>query len=140
MTNGRVLELNENEAKLTGTVPFGKIMVDGIGVGDVGNVVLRDRQKLSEEGLIIIVITMDANTGTVVSGPDIISRGFVYVKESENLMEEMKSLLRQEIGKFEERNITDWTTIKTLLRDELKSYIHKKTKRDPMILPIIMEV
>jgi len=83
---------------------------------------------------------MDANTGRVVSGPDVISRGFVYVKESENLMEEIKQVLRNEIEKFEQRNITDWTTIKSLLRDELKSFIHKKTKRDPMILPIIMEI
>jgi len=83
---------------------------------------------------------MDANSGEVISGPDVISRGFVYVKESENLMEEIKQLLRQEIAKFEQKNITDWTTIKALLRDELKAYIHKKTKRDPMILPIIMEV
>ena len=83
---------------------------------------------------------MDANSGEVISGPDVISRGFVYVKESENLMEEIKQLLRQEIAKFEQKNITDWTTIKALLRDELKAYIHKKTKRDPMISPIIMEV
>lgn len=140
MTNGRVLELNEYEAKLTGTVPVGKIMVDGLGVGDVGNIVLRDRQRLSQDGLIIIVLTMDSVTGTVVAGPDVLSRGFVYVRESENLMDEIKQLLRAEILKFEEKHITDWATIKSLLRDELRDYIYKKTKRDPMILPIIMEV
>ena len=140
MTNGRVLELNEYEAKLAGTVPVGIIMVDGLGVGDVGNIVLRDRQRLSQDGLIIIVLTMDSVTGTVVAGPDVLSRGFVYVRESENLMEEIKQLLRAEILKFEEKHITDWSTIKSLLREELRDYIYKKTKRDPMILPIIMEV
>ena len=140
MTNGRILEIDENEAQLTGTVPFGKIMVDGLGVGDVGNIVLRDRQHLSQDGLIIIVLTMEASTGEVIAGPDVISRGFVYVRESENLMEDIKKILRQEILKFEERHITDWTTIKSSLRDELRDYIYKKTKRDPMILPIIMEV
>ncbi len=140
MTNGRILELNEYEAKLTGTVPVGRIMVDGLGVGDVGNVVLRDRQRLSQDGLIIIVLTMDSQTGTVVAGPDVLSRGFVYVRDSENLMEEIKKLLRAEIVKFEEKHITDWATIKGLLREELRDYIYKKTKRDPMILPIIMEI
>ena len=140
MTNGRVLELNEYDAKLTGTVPVGKIMVDGLGVGDVGNIVLRDRQRLSQDGLIIIVLTMDSTTGNVVAGPDVLSRGFVYVRESENLMEDIKQLLRVEIAKFEEKHITDWSTIKSLLREELRDYIYKKTKRDPMILPIIMEV
>ena len=140
MTNGRILELNENEAKLTGTVPVGKIMVDGLGVGDVGNIVLRDRQRLSQDGLIIVVLTMDSATGNVVAGPDVLSRGFVYVRESENLMEDIKQLLRGEIAKFEEKHITDWSTIKALLREELRDYIYKKTKRDPMILPIIMEV
>ncbi len=140
MTNGRILELNEYEAKLTGTVPVGKIMVDGLGVGDVGNIVLRDRQRLSQDGLIIVVLTMDSQTGRVVAGPDVLSRGFVYVRESENLMEDIKQLLRAEIDKFEEKHITDWTTIKAMLREELRDYIYKKTKRDPMILPIIMEV
>ena len=140
MTNGRVLELNEYEAKLAGTVPVGRIMVDGLGVGDVGNIVLRDRQRLSQDGLIIIVLTMDSVTGTVVAGPDVLSRGFVYVRDSENLMEEIKKLLRAKISEIEEKHITDWSTIKSLLREELRDYIYKKTKRDPMILPIIMEV
>ncbi len=140
MTNGRVLELDEYDAKLSGTVPVGKIMVDGLGVGDVGNIVLRDRQRLSQDGLIIIVLTMDSATGTVVAGPDVLSRGFVYVRESENLMDDIKQLLRAKIVKFEEKGITDWTTIKTMIREELRDYIYKKTKRDPMILPIIMEI
>lgn len=140
LTNGRVLEMRENSAKLAGTVPFGKIMVDGLGVGDVGNIVLRDRQHLSQDGLIIIVLTLDSRMGEVVSGPDVISRGFVYVRESENLMEEVKKLVREEIQKCEEKHIRDWTTIKSALRDTLKEYVYHKTKRNPMILPIIMEV
>ena len=138
--NGRVLELGEQEAKFTGAVTTGKVLVDGLGVGDVGNIVLKDRQKLSQDGLIIIVITMDKATGTVVAGPDVITRGFVYVRESENLMEEIKALLRKKMDKCEENNITDWATIKSIIKDELHDYIYKKTKRDPMLLPIIMEV
>ena len=139
MTNGRVLELNENEAKLTGTVPFGKILVDGLGVGDVGNIVLRDRQRLSQDGLIIIVMTLSRATGEVLSGPDVISRGFVYVKESENLMESIKGAIRAEIAKLQDDEVKEWVAIKSHLREELRSYIYKKTKRDPMIIPILME-
>ena len=140
MTNGRILEITEKSAKLTGTVPFGKILVDGLGVGDVGNIVLRDRQHLSQDGLIVIVLTMDSATGEVVAGPDVISRGFVYVRESENLMDDIKKLVKDEIRKCEERKITDWSTIKSILRDSLRDYIYQKTKRNPMLLPIIMEV
>ena len=140
MTNGRILELNEEEAKLTGVVPFGKVMVDGLGVGDVGNIVLRDRQHLSQDGLIIVVLTMDSSTGEILAGPDVISRGFVYVKESENLMEEVKHVLRDEIEKLEQSGVRDWATIKANLKDSLRDYIFAKTKRNPMILPIIMEV
>lgn len=137
--NGRVLELNEYEAKFTSTVTSGKILVDGLGVGDVGNIVLKDRQKLSQDGLIIVVLTMDSN-GIVLAGPDVITRGFVYVRESENLMEDIKRLLRKEIEKCEEKGISDWASIKAILKEKLHDYIYKKTKRDPMILPIIMEV
>ena len=140
MTNGRVLEMDENSAKLAGTVPFGKVMVDGLGVGDVGNIVLRDRQHLSQDGLIIIVLTMDSATGDVVAGPDIISRGFVYVRESENLMDDVKGVIQKEINYCVKNGITDWTTIKGAIRDNLRDYIYKTTKRNPMILPIIMEV
>lgn len=140
MTNGRILELNEKEAKLTGTVPSGKILVDGLGVGDVGNIVLRDRQHLSQDGLIVIVLTMDQSTGEVVAGPDVISRGFVYVRESENLMDDVKQVIRDEIAKCEEKHIREWSTIKSNLKDNLRDYIYQKTKRNPMILPIIMEV
>ena len=118
----------------------GRVLVDGLGVGDVGNIVLRDRQHLSQDGLIVIVLTMDSSTGEIVSGPDVISRGFVYVRESENLMEDVKNVIKQEVAGFEQRHITDWSTIKSTLKDDLRDYIFQKTKRDPMILPIIMEV
>ena len=105
-----------------------------------GNIVLRDRQHLSQDGLIIIVLTMHKATGEVISGPDVISRGFVYVRESENLMEDIKRLVKTEIQKFEDMHIMDWTQIKSTLKEELRDYVYHKTKRDPMILPIIMEV
>ncbi len=140
MSNGRVLEIGENGAEFTGSVQSGRVLVDGLGVGDVGNIVLRDRQHLSQDGLIIIVLTMDSATGTVVAGPDVISRGFVYVRESENLMDDVKSVVRNEIRKCEQRGVRDWGTIKSATRDALRDYIFMKTKRNPMLIPIIMEV
>ena len=140
MANGRVLEINEDKAEFTSTVPCGRVLVDGLGVGDVGSIVLRDRQHLSQDGLIIIVLTMDSSTGEVVAGPDVISRGFVYVRESENLMDDVKSVVRHEIKKCEERGIRDWGTIKSATRENLRDYIFMKTKRNPMIIPIIMEI
>ena len=140
MSNGRVLEINKEGAELTTSVPSGRILVDGLGVGDVGSIVLRDRQHLSQDGLIVIVLTMDSTTGEVVAGPDVISRGFVYVRESENLMDDVKSVVRHEIKKCEDRGITDWATIKSTTRENLRDYIFMKTKRNPMIIPIIMEV
>lgn len=140
MTNGRVLELTQDSARLTGSVQSGRVLVDGLGVGDVGNIVIRDRQHLSQDGLIVIVIAMDSATGNIISGPDVISRGFVYVRESENLMDDVKKVIRGEIRKCEEQHITEWSTIKSALKDNLRDYIYQKTKRNPMILPIIMEV
>ena len=140
MSNGRTLELNENEATLTTSVPNGKVLVDGLGVGDVGNIVLRDRQHLSQDGLIVIVVAMDSSTGEIVSEPDVVSRGFVYVRESENLMDDIKRVIYEEVKKCEESHITDWATIKSNLKDTLRDYIFEKTKRNPMILPIITEV
>ncbi len=139
MKNGKILEINENEAKFTSSVQVGKVFVDGLGVGDVGNIVLRDRQHLSQDGLIVVVLTMD-KIGNILSGPDVISRGFVYVRESENLMEEVKFLINAEVMKCAENHITDWATIKSTIRDSLREYIFQTTKRNPMILPIIMEV
>ncbi len=140
MANGRILEINEDGAEFTGSVQSGRVLVDGLGVGDVGNIVLRDRQHLSQDGLIVIVLTMDSASGTVVSGPEVISRGFVYVRESENLMDEVKSVVRNEIRKCEQQGVRDWSTIKSVTRDTLRDYIFMKTKRNPMIIPIIMEI
>ena len=140
LSNGRVLEINENSAEFTSTVPSGRVLVDGLGVGDVGSIVLRDRQHLSQDGLIVIVLTMDSSTGEVIAGPDVISRGFVYVRESENLMDDVKSVVKHEIKKCEEKGIRDWSTIKSTTRENLRDYIFAKTKRNPMIIPIIMEV
>ena len=140
LTNGRVLEMNEEEAKFNGSVPSGRVLVDGLGVGDVGNIVLRDRQHLAQDGLIVIVLTMDSQTGEVVAGPDVISRGFVYVRESENLMDDVKSVVRHEVAKCEERGVRDWSTIKSTIKENLRDYLFIKTKRNPMIIPIIMEV
>ncbi|MCI8272519.1 MAG: ribonuclease J [Clostridia bacterium] len=140
LTNGRVLELNEKEARFTGSVPSGRVLVDGLGVGDVGNIVLRDRQHLAQDGLIVIVLTMDSQTGEVVAGPDVISRGFVYVREAENLMDDVKSVVRHEISKCEQRGVRDWATIKSTVKENLRDYLFIKTKRNPMIIPIIMEV
>ena len=139
MNNGRVMEISENSAKMVGTVPSGRVLVDGLGIGDVGNIVLRDRQHLSQDGLIIVVITMDSN-GEIVAGPDIISRGFVYVRESENLMDDVKKVVQKELDKCYNKNIKDWASIKSNLKDGLRDYIFTRTKRNPMILPIIMEV
>lgn len=135
-----MLEIGENEAKVNGTVPAGKVMVDGLGIGDVGNIVLKDRQHLSQDGLIIVVLAMDGSTGEIVSGPEIISRGFVYVRESENLMEEMKQSLKNKLRALEENNVTDWAVIKLTIKDSLRDFLLQRNKRNPMVLPIIMEV
>lgn len=137
--NGKIIELNDEGCEFAGAVQSGRVMVDGLGVGDVGNVVLRDRQHLSSDGLIVIVMSID-QAGLVVSGPDVISRGFVYVKESENLMEDVKAFIKEEMLIMEERHVTDWSSIKSTLKDDVRDFIFQRTKRNPMILPILMEV
>lgn len=137
---GQVLETDGVEMKFTVTVPSGRVMVDGYGVGDVGSVVLRDRKHLAEDGVMIIVATIDRETGNVLAGPDIVSRGFVYVRESEALLDEAKQLMKQVMDNCRDRNIREWGNIKSAMRDALSDYIYSKTKRSPMILPIIMEV
>ncbi|MCQ2978974.1 MAG: ribonuclease J [Clostridia bacterium] len=139
MSIGEVLELDAKSAKVAGAVPSGQVFIDGLGVGDVGNIVLRDRKHLSQDGLIIIVLAVD-KACQVVSGPDIISRGFVYVRESENLMVEVKELITQTVEDWSASGNTEWHWIKNTLKDELKEFIWQKTRRNPMILPIIMEV
>ena len=140
LENGKILEMDKNSAEFTGMVQSGIILVDGLGIGDVGNVVLRDRQHLSQDGLIIVVLTMNGGSGEVIAGPDVISRGFVYVRESENVMDEIKAVVRHEVHKCEEQGIRDWATIKNSIRENLRDYIFSKTKRNPMIIPIVMEI
>ena len=140
LSSGDILEIDENGAKVTGKAPVGNIMVDGLGVGDVGNIVLRDRQKLAEDGIIIVVMTLENGSGQVLAGPDIVSRGFVYVRNSESLMDEAKSVLDETMNYCMDHNITDWGKIKTEIKDALSDFVWKETKRRPMIMPIIMEV
>jgi ribonuclease J len=140
LSSGDVLELDENGADLTGHVQTGNVMVDGLGVGDVGNIVLRDRQHLAEEGIIIVVLTLQAGSGQVLAGPDIVSRGFVYVRGSESLMDEAKQVLYDTMEQMMDKNITDWTRIKMEIKESLGEFVWKETKRRPMIIPIIMEV
>ena len=137
---GKVMELSQSGAKFVGTVPSGKVLVDGLGVGDVGNIVLRDRKHLAEDGIIIIVLTIDKSVGECVSGPDVISRGFVYVRESEDLMESIRTISADVIDDCTGGSTVNWTTLKTRIKNDVGGYLYSKTKRRPMILPIIMEV
>ena len=141
LSSGDVLELGPNIASKVGTVPSGSLMVDGLGVGDVGSIVLRDRQTLAENGIIIVVLTLDQYTGQLLAGPDIVTRGFVYVRESEMLIEDATSVVYEAVVRqIENGNNADWSKIKGVIKDSLGDYIWKKMKRTPMILPIIMEV
>ena len=137
---GRVMELTQNSARLAGTVTAGQVFVDGLGVGDVGSVVLRDRRHLAQDGMIVVVMSMSGEDGSLVSGPDLITRGFVYVKESEGLMEELRQVALEAINSVDARYSTDWSAIKGAVQGDLSNYLYKKTKRSPMILPVIMEV
>lgn len=140
LRSGEVLEVCEESAKVTGTVPVGDVFVDGLGVGDVGNVVLRDRQRLAEDGILIVVIGLDSYNNEIIAGPEIVSRGFVYVKEADELLDEVHQLLAEALENCMSRKITDWGKIKTVVKDSAGDFLWKKTKRRPMILPIIIEV
>jgi ribonuclease J len=137
---GKVLEIDENGARWGGTVPAGVVLIDGLGVGDVGNIVLRDRKHLSQDGLIVVVATVDANSGLRVAGPDIVSRGFVYVRESEELMEEVRRIAVDAIDISLRRSGCDWYELKAAVKDDITKFLYGRTKRKPMVLPIIMEV
>ena len=137
---GRTVEISKNGLKQGGTVPAGRVFVDGYGVGDVGSIVMRDRTRLAEDGLITVVVTMDSETGEVIAGPDIVSRGFVYVREAGDLIEDAKSMAMWAIENCLVNDIRDWSTIKSHIRDEISRLVYERTKRSPMILPIIMEV
>ena len=140
LSTGDVLEMNENNAAVTGKVAVGDILVDGLGVGDVGNIVLRDRQHLAEDGIMIVVMALESSSGYLAAGPDIVSRGFVYVRESDELMEEASGILYNRVNEYLDKGVTDWGKLKMGIRDCLSDYVWKKTKRRPMILPIILEV
>lgn len=137
---GQVLEITHDGARINGNVTAGQVLVDGLGVGDVGNIVLRDRKHLSQDGILTVVVTIERESGKVIAGPDIISRGFVYVRESEDLIEESKKIVKKVLDECLSKQIKDWATIKSSIKDELKAYLYEKTKRNPMILPIIMEI
>ena len=140
MASGDVLELDEESAKVTDHVQTGSIFVDGLGVGDVGNIVLRDRQHLAEDGILIVVVTLEKYSNQILAGPDIVSRGFVYVRESESLIEEAKMVVEESLYSCLNRGVSDWGKLKNVVKDSLNDYLWKKTKRSPMILPIIMDV
>lgn len=140
MDVGDVLELTSHSARINGHVASGRVLVDGLGVGDVGSVVLRDRKLLSEDGLIVVVVTAEKETGNVIAGPDLISRGFVYVKESEDLMEEAREIAKNALMKLDEKQGNDWSAKKNAIKGALRDFIYEKTKRRPMILPVIMEI
>ena len=137
---GDVVEINEAFLRNAGTVPAGRVLVDGLGVGDVGSIVLRDRKHLGEDGLIVVVCTISLATGELVAGPDVVSRGFVYVRESEPLLDETKALVQDIINECAQGNIHEWGTIKTRIKDGISRLLYDRTRRSPMILPIIMEV
>ncbi len=138
--NGSVIELNDQKGAITGKVTAGRVLIDGLGVGDVGNIVLRDRKQLSQDGILIVVVTLDRQNHAIAAGPDIVSRGFVYVREADELMAGAKERVTQSLEKYLERNIVDWSSLKSGLRDSLSKYLYEKTRRRPMILPIIQEI
>ena len=137
---GNVIELNRDYMKQLPDVPAGQVLVDGLGVGDVGSIVLRDRKHLGQDGLIVIVVTIDSEDGHVVSGPDIVSRGFVYVREAEPLMDNIKARVEDILDDCYNENIREWGVMKTKIKDELSKLLYDKTRRSPMILPVIMEI
>ena len=137
---GNVLELSGRTCKVNGTVPAGIVLVDGTGVGDVGSVVLRDRKHLAQDGMIVVCVNLSSQDGSVITGPDIITRGFIYVKESEELMEELREVAMEAIDRCARKHIRDWTAIKSAIKNDLSGYLYKHTKRNPMILPVLMEI
>ena len=137
---GRPIEITHKSARLANPVPSGKVLVDGFGIGDVGTAVLRDRKHLSEDGLLVVVVTLDSESGIVIAGPDIVSRGFIYVKEAEDLMGELRRISQRTLDRCLDEDIRDWTTIKANVKNDLSEFLYRKTKRSPMILPVIMEI
>ena len=137
---GQIIEMNQDSLSISGVVPTGTVLIDGLGIGDVGNVVLRDRKHLSQEGLIIVAMAFDRTHGALISGPDIISRGFVYVRENEDIIEGAREVVRKIIDSYEQIDGSDWPTIKNRIKDDLRRYLSEKIKRNPMILPVIVDL
>ena len=137
---GTQFELSGTTCKVKGTVPAGKVFVDGTGVGDVGAVVLRDRKHLAEDGMIVVCVNLNAEDGSVITGPDIITRGFIYVKESEELMESLQEVAMEAIERCQRKKVRDWSAIKSAIKNDISGYLYKTTKRNPMILPVISEI
>ena len=137
---GTVFEFTGKTCKVNGTVPAGRVFVDGSGVGDVGSVVLRDRKHLAEDGMIVVCVNLSSEDGSIITGPDIITRGFIYVKESEDLMDELKEVAMEAIDRCQRKRVRDWSAIKSAIKNDLSGYLYKTTKRNPMILPVIMEI
>ena len=137
---GQVMELSARTCRINGSVPAGKVLVDGTGVGDVGSVVLRDRKHLAQDGMLVVCVNLSSQDGSIISGPDIITRGFVYVKESETLMEDLRLIALDSVERCQKKGARDWATIKSSIKNDLSSYLYKTTKRNPMILPVIMEI
>ena len=137
---GTVFEFTAKSCKVNGAVTAGKVFVDGIGVGDVGSVVLRDRKHLAEDGMIVVCLNLSSEDGSIITGPDIITRGFIYVKESEELMEELRTVALEAIERCQRKRVRDWSAIKSAIKNDISGYLYKTTKRNPMILPVIMEV
>ena len=138
--NGAVVELSKTGGKINGSVPNGSVMIDGLGVGDIGNVVLKDRRQLSQDGLFAVVIALKRQTGELAAGPEVLSRGFVFVRESEELIKEARAIVREKAEAFASSHKSEWSSIKNNIRSAMKDYLYKKTKRTPMILPIIIEI
>lgn len=137
---GKVVEITPDKMEVVGSVPAGQVLVDGLGVGDVGSIVLRDRKHLAQDGMIVVCVNLSSEDGSVLSGPDIISRGFVYMKDNEDLMDAMKMIATHSLEVCHNRNISDWATIKSTIKGDLSQFLFKNTKRNPMILPVIMEI
>ena len=137
---GKVVEMSGRSIKLTGTVPSGKIFVDGTGVGDVGSVVLRDRKHLAQDGMVVAVVSLSSEDGSLVSGPDIITRGFVYVKENEEIINDLKLLVSEVVWDYADRRTRDWSAMKSTIKGRISDYLYKKTRRSPMVLPVIMDI
>jgi ribonuclease J len=137
---GAVIEVSQNDIRIKDSVPSGRILVDGTSVGEVGSVVLRDRKHLAQDGMLVVIVNLSSDDGSLISGPDIITRGFIYVKESEELMSQLKDVVLDTLTEFNTQKVSDWTALKRSIKADLSTYLYKKAKRNPMILPVVTEI